>query len=116
MPRKQFHPHPSEADRKIRGLEDDLFFARNALIRLMSSEAQQILTSHYQCGTEEESWRWPDLAADKVVALCGEFDEGTYYQQRARCPLCGEAAAHLAKISSAAGFFVCGPWVHSGNA
>lgn len=82
-----------EADRKIRGLEDDLFFARDALIRLMSPEAQEILTSHYQCRTKEESWRWPDLAAEKVVALCGEQDEETYCQQRAWCPLCGEGGS-----------------------
>lgn len=93
MIRRLPYIRPDEADRKIRGLENELFLAREAIIRLMTPEAQEILTSHYQCQTKEESWRWPELAADKVVALCGELDEDVYFQRRAKCPLCGEGSA-----------------------
>jgi hypothetical protein len=48
----------NEKDKKIQLLEEELYFARSAIIRLMLDSKQKILYSFYQCQTRQDTYGW----------------------------------------------------------
>lgn len=82
-------------DPRIRRLENDLYFARQALIDLMPESAQSILNSYRSIKTHEDWWRWPTRAAEQIAEQAEEKAVQRTYQgypiesPRAKCPLCG---------------------------
>lgn len=78
---------------RIRGLEIDLYEARRTIIKLMSKDIQEILMSYYSCSTPEDSSRWADITADRIIAFAEtksatEMGEYGSITPRAICPLC----------------------------
>ncbi|CAM5793155.1 hypothetical protein RFUL19S_03085 [Rhizobacter fulvus] len=88
---------PDDRDAKIRRLEDELWFARTAIIELMPENARSLLTTHYQVSTRKDLFDWLHWLTRKVIDLSdkrpgeqmGDFP-GTV---RAYCPLCGEGSS-----------------------
>lgn len=94
MPRRTpFNPF-EQHDREVKRLKDELYEARSALVGLMPHEARIILWSYLNIQTAEEWYRWPDETAEKIGDLCTDVTqrkyEGYIYEQRAKCPLCGD--------------------------
>lgn len=89
----------SENDREmIQRLESDLFFARRAIVGLMSPAAKDILKRYNTCASLEDLCNWADAAAKELVALCDArasevMGDGPDKSPRSMCPLCGEGSA-----------------------
>lgn len=82
---------------KIYKLENDLYMARRTIINLMSEDIQNILMSYHSCSTYEDSWKWADITADKIIRLAEtkpatEMSEYCSSTPRALCPLCKESS------------------------
>ena len=80
---------------KIRRLEDELFFAREAIIHLVPPAAREVLIGHRRCQSREELLRWFPLAAETIVEMADAVPPPTCQgypidHARAKCPLCGQ--------------------------
>lgn len=89
--------HTNLYDEKIRELETDLSMARRTIINLMSEDIQNILMSYYSCSTYDDSWKWANITADKIIQLAEvkpatEMSEYCSSTPRALCPLCKESS------------------------
>src|SRR5919109_626875 len=84
-----------EKDKKIQRLEEELYSARSAIIRLMSDDKQRILYSFYQCQTRQEAYAWLDRIANELIAMAEPFprEHSLYFSERAYCLLCGEGSS-----------------------
>jgi hypothetical protein len=59
----------------------------------MPEDAQSILESFYDCESKNNTYRWRDNAASRVVHLAKPLPKGIFdSRDRAYCPLCGGGA------------------------
>ncbi len=81
-------------EQTIRGLREELYEARRAIIALMPEGVQAILQSYYSCTSRQDGYRWEGEAADSIVALAEPITpEGpSLSSHRAYCPLCGQGS------------------------
>jgi hypothetical protein len=94
MPKNQFpelaiiiDPYKEE----IRALSNQLREARYTILSLMPKAAQDALKSYLSCESRQETHGWLNRTAETVVALAHILppEEGSYFSNRACCPLCG---------------------------
>lgn len=83
------------AKEEIKRLRENLWEARRNLIGLIPHELSSILLSYYSCSNrrEADSW-WADIRQQiisRAKILSGA--EGSYFEKRAYCPLCGEGSS-----------------------
>jgi hypothetical protein len=90
MPRHTL-PH-IEANPVVRRLEDELYLARETILRLAPDEFHDLLKSYYSCKTRSESYHWANEVADSVIEKAKPIEEDQGWGQRAYCPLCREGA------------------------
>jgi hypothetical protein len=90
MPR--YAPPHIEVDPLVRRLEDELYMARETILRLAPDEFHDLLKSYYSCKTRSESYHWANEVADSVIEKAKPIEEDRGWGQRAYCPLCREGA------------------------
>ncbi|RJP18348.1 MAG: hypothetical protein C4520_14565 [Candidatus Abyssobacteria bacterium SURF_5] len=80
---------------KIKNLEDELYKARIAIIRLMPERIQSILSSFYSCESRQESIAWEHNVIEQLIGFATILsrEEGSYLSDRAYCPLCGDGSS-----------------------
>lgn len=80
---------------KIRRLEDDLYFTRRTIIQLMPDNVQEIMNGYYSCRSRQELYLWEHDAVEETIKLANilSVEEGSYFSDRAYCPLCGEGTS-----------------------
>lgn len=88
MPRRRsFEVNPSEA--VIDRLQQELYFARSAVLELIPEEARRILTGYYSCESTAEGHAWGRQVVEEVLALAKPLESPSPYDSpRAFCPLC----------------------------
>ena len=81
-------------EEKIRRLQDELYQARYTIISLMSEGIEKILTSYYSCESREATYQWKEVAAAEIIEFAKILspEEGSYFSERAYCPLCGNGS------------------------
>jgi hypothetical protein len=85
-----------EYDAEIRRLKDDLYEAREAIVRLMPEPIQEILGSYYRCTCRVEVHQWKSAVIDQLVELAKPVPLRTAHDNaRAYCPLCGGSAQSI---------------------
>jgi len=84
----------SKYEERIRRLEDDLYLARCTTIGLMPHNVQEIMSGYYSCRSRQESYRWEHEVVDQIIELADilSAEEGSYFSDRAYCPLCGQGS------------------------
>ena len=78
---------------KIKKLEGELHTARHTILNMLPDELHQLLTSYYECKSEEETIRWEYMVAEKLlehvkIIPCDQWRSS----DRAFCPLCGSGS------------------------
>ena len=77
----------------VKGLEDELYQARRAILSLMPEKVQETLDSYYLCEIQEETRRWEHNTEKNIIGLAELLPQKTIYSSdRAYCPLCGEGS------------------------
>ncbi|CAI8823485.1 hypothetical protein [Methylocaldum szegediense] len=78
-------------EEKINALEDRLREARYTILNLVPKEAQEALKSYLSCESRQETYGWLDRTAETIVSLAQILapEKGSYFSDRAYCPLCG---------------------------
>lgn len=93
-PRLPEHP----AEKRVRELEDELYFARRTLIDMLGADAQGIFVkTPCRSISPGEVYAWFELVMGRVLEIARplspeERTDQTYDGDRARCPLCGGSA------------------------
>jgi hypothetical protein len=86
----------SDVERRIRTLENELWLARDNIIRIMTDEHRAILRGFYKLSTRAEARAWVRDAAEKILATAdakpGAQMGADNDELRAVCPLCGDGA------------------------
>ena len=81
-------------EQEVWRLREEIYMAREVIIRLMGSEISDILMSYSRCTSEEECWRWRYVTADTIVRFAyprppQDMGDRSGLSSRAVCPLCG---------------------------
>ena len=98
MPRRSPPPPmpPDQRDEEIRHLRDELYFACEAIIDLVSKQFEPYLSAWLYCESLDDLNAWESWVVDGVLraAVPGPAgDRGDYLDRgRAYCPLCGGSA------------------------
>lgn len=72
----------------------DLQSARRTILELMGPELNFVLESYTSCETRVDAQSWESLVAETVIeqAKVLPADEGSYWRDRAYCPLCQQGS------------------------
>lgn len=98
MPRPSSVDHPNArltidaAEKKIRELEQDLWFARYSIVNLAPSEFEPELSSYYHYSADERL-DWLDVIAQAILERVEPIEENAIIGQRAICPLCRSSSS-----------------------
>ena len=82
-------------DAKIKKLEEELYRASEAVIRLTPAPYRELLKGYYGCRSVDDVDAWQADATKRIIALTEETaaltppKPGTFLHGRAFCPLCG---------------------------
>jgi len=81
-------------EEKIKDLQNELDDTRYTVISLMPEEVKKVLRSYYSCD-RKETHLWSDRTAKKIIEFAKILspEEGSYYSERAYCPLCGDSSS-----------------------
>jgi hypothetical protein len=79
---------------KVTRLEEDLYSAQVTIIQLMPEEIQRVLEGYYSCKSSGDTHIWEATAANEIIGFAKVLSpqEGSYFSDRAYCPLCGDSA------------------------
>ena len=85
-----------DIQQELRGLKEELYMARSAIIELMPDDARKALST-YGCETWADLTNWMRNAADKITSVAdarpaSEMGEYMGSADRAVCPLCGHGS------------------------
>jgi hypothetical protein len=83
-----------EQERRIKYLEEELFKARWTILRLAPEKFHRILQGYYSCESREDTYGWDERVAEQVIGHAEPLppEKGSYFSERAYCPLCGEGS------------------------
>jgi hypothetical protein len=61
----------------------------------MPDNVQEIMNGHYSCISRQELYRWKHEVVEQIINLAGilSSEEGSYFSDRAYCPLCGQGTS-----------------------
>jgi len=78
-------------EKEISALSNKLREARYTILSLMPKAAQEALKSYLSCESRQETHGWVNRTAETIVSLAHILppEEGSYFSNRACCPLCG---------------------------
>jgi hypothetical protein len=79
---------------RIKRLEHELYQVRQTIIHLMPENIRAILWGYRDCTDRAATHRWEDEAADQLIELAHVLtsEEGSYWWERAYCPLCRDGS------------------------
>lgn len=80
---------------RIKRLEESLFFAHQLVLSLIPEKYRSIMESYSSCESIDDTYSWKRRVCDEIIS-CAEtldVDQGSYFQPRAYCPLCGEGSS-----------------------
>lgn len=86
------HPQvPLPSEKQIQRLEEELFDARQTIIKLMPLDKGRILRSYLDCKTRTDTHGWQEEVAYKLIDLANVLPVVPDWpnSDRAFCPLCG---------------------------
>ncbi|WP_136525368.1 hypothetical protein [Geomonas ferrireducens] len=79
---------------EIERLKNELFEARVTILNLMPEKIARILSSYYEVKSTREGHNWEHEVAELIIseAKLLSKEDGSYWQDRAYCPLCGRGS------------------------
>lgn len=92
--RGKYYTDTNPYEEQIRELQSELCMARHTIVYLMSEEIQEILNSYHQLKSSSDIYRWENESAYEIIEYAKILspEEGSYWQDRAYCPLCDRGA------------------------
>ncbi|WP_109477529.1 hypothetical protein [Paraburkholderia sp. C35] len=83
----------SMLEKRVRGLENELFAAREAILSLMPAPLQAALTGFYTVESRDEAHQWREEVVQIIIDHAKPLPNITVsFGKRAMCPLCGEGS------------------------
>jgi hypothetical protein len=87
------NPFQSYVD-EIERLKNDLFEARYTILNLMPEKIENLLKGYYQVKSRQEGYTWEHEVTEQIIAEAKILskEEGSFWRERACCPLCGRGS------------------------
>lgn len=84
----------SPLEKEIEKLRQELSSANRTILDLMPPNIRQILDSYHSCTSTDSIHEWRVEAIEKLIrsAKILSREEGSYWDERAYCPLCGDGS------------------------
>jgi hypothetical protein len=94
MRKNQFPTFENPLASEVRSLENELFFAYQLVMSLIPQDFKKVLDTYYSCESVEATYQWEREAIEEIIKgakILGK-DQGSYFEPRAYCPLCGDGS------------------------
>ncbi|WP_426532623.1 hypothetical protein [Bradyrhizobium sp. McL0615] len=87
MPANRYGPYAT-ADQKVRKLEEELYWLRDAIVELMPDDISKALSDYGICKSRREYEEWKRKTVNFIISKAELDPQASHFEPRGWCPLC----------------------------